>query len=802
MSGMNGLLEAFATGAGPVALETLWKVSLVLLAGSGVTWLLRRHSSSLRHLIWTFTVVGTLVVPIAVVVAPSWRVRLLPALQTTPATRDARTDAPAQPTPIAGESRQPLTQRAATPQPTPHITTAVNAAGSVRWSWPLVLLTAWLLGAIAVYAWIVSGLISVALLARRATAITDEGWLRALQSTRARLAIRRPVRLLEVSGNTTPMTFGLFRSTIVLPAEARTWSAARQRIVLLHELAHVGRRDVLVQLVGQIACAAYWFHPLAWYAAKQLRIEREHACDDTVVSAGEKPSEYATHLLAVARAYRATRALQPAALAMARPSQLEGRLIAVLTPGVRRARVTGRRVLVSACVALGTIVPLAALTPVSRSVTNAVLRQSADVIAYPRPTDALGQRWSWAFSETARRTPRRGFWIGYSIRRQSYAGDGVISGSGFDLGQLGRRPLQTQLFGTQPTEYRGRGRGPLVTRDIAILFRFDGRAQTIDDASGVRVHSMHLGMDLEGLPVYWLGHASDAQSIDWLTVQFYALPASEYRDELIDAVGTHQTASLAVPFLSRVLAEEKDASLRAEAAEGLGEQGSPEAERVLLELVPKDPSSDVRREGAEALGALTTPTATAALLDFARNSADQDVRMEATEALGEQATPAALRALEELVFNSDDIDVMREAAEALGDMTDDMGFAVLYKVLRSHPMWEVRSEAAESMAEIDPSLSISVLEESIFIDRDARVQEDAVEAAADLGESGLPLLRRVIRDHKNPDVRRRGARPMSPRWWSGVERARREISCSAASRSWRCGRQAWRSARIRSPTRS
>jgi beta-lactamase regulating signal transducer with metallopeptidase domain len=753
MSGTDGVLDTIATGALPVALETLWKVSLVLLFGSVLTWLLRRRSAALRHMIWTFTVCGALIVPVAALIAPSWRVRLLPALE-APAIQTAESSAKRSETSAANTSattREPQLDRGQTTAARTQI--AADTSKSVNLSWPMALLAVWMLGAIAVYSWVVSRLIAVGLLARKSRLITDESWLNALEAARGRLGIRRPVRLLELPGNTTPMTFGLLSSTIVLPEDARSWSPARQRIVLLHELAHVRRRDVLVQLLGQVACAAYWFHPLVWYAARQLRIEREHACDDTVVSAGERPSEYASHLLAVARAYRATPALQPAALAMARPSQLEGRLIAVLAPGMRRAQLTGRRVLLSACIAIGIILPLSALTPVSRAVTNVVEQQSAEVISYSRPTDPLAQRWSWAFAETARRTPRRGYWVGYSITRQSYANNGVISGSGFDLSQLSRRPLQTQLFGTQPAEYRGRGRGPLITRDIAILFRFDGRARTIDDASGVRVHSMHLGTDLEGLPVYWLGHATDAQSISWLTDQFYVLPTSQYRDEVIDAVGVHQTASLAVPFLSRVLAEESDPELRAEAAEGLGEQGSPDAERLLREVVQKDPSLGVRREGAEALGAFTTPTATAALLELAHKADDSDVRTQATEALGEQSTPEALRALEDLVFNADDLDVMREAAESIGDMTDDMGFAVLYKVLRSHPRWEIRAEAAESMAEIDPAQSISALEEAIFRDRDQRVQEDAVEAAGDLGERAHPLLRRVIRDHPDPEVR-------------------------------------------------
>ena len=80
---------------------------------------------------------------------------------------------------------------------------------------------------------------------------------------------------------------------------------------------------------GRRAEILYWFHPLAWMAARALRREAERACDDLVLNAGVAGPEYAGHLLAVARAASSLRA-EPAAAAMARPSTLEGRIRAML----------------------------------------------------------------------------------------------------------------------------------------------------------------------------------------------------------------------------------------------------------------------------------------------------------------------------------------------------------------------------------------------------------------------------------------------------------------------------------------
>ncbi len=131
------------------------------------------------------------------------------------------------------------------------------------------------------------------------------------------------------------MAWGLLRPAVVLPEDAEGWSVEQRRAVLTHELGHVKRHDCLTQALAQVACAVYWFHPLAWVAAWRLRVERERACDDLVLRAGASGPDYADHLLQLARGARA--AAGPAwALAMARPSQLEGRLLAILDPSLDR----------------------------------------------------------------------------------------------------------------------------------------------------------------------------------------------------------------------------------------------------------------------------------------------------------------------------------------------------------------------------------------------------------------------------------------------------------------------------------
>lgn len=127
-----------------------------------------------------------------------------------------------------------------------------------------------------------------------------------------------------------PATFG---RRILLPASAKNWTDEKLRIVLLHERAHLARQDTLLGVIGDAACAVYWFHPLAWLVAARAGLERERACDDRVLDAGIAPGDYAAAMLDVARAMMRGHA---AAMPMAEVSHIERRIRAILDPNTRR----------------------------------------------------------------------------------------------------------------------------------------------------------------------------------------------------------------------------------------------------------------------------------------------------------------------------------------------------------------------------------------------------------------------------------------------------------------------------------
>ncbi len=211
------------------------------------------------------------------------------------------------------------------------------------------------------------GRIGLRRLARTATSLDTAEWRTLLDEERERADVDGPIAVLSSTHVSTPLAWGTRSPIILLPAESTTWPLEHRAVVLRHELAHIARGDALTQMLAGITCAVYWFHPLVWVAARKLRAEQERACDERVLSSGTPPTEYAAHLLEVARSARKLGAHGLVSLAMARPSQLEGRLLAVLNQPSRRHRISPAARIAGITGALLVFVALSAFTPMPRA---------------------------------------------------------------------------------------------------------------------------------------------------------------------------------------------------------------------------------------------------------------------------------------------------------------------------------------------------------------------------------------------------------------------------------------------------
>jgi beta-lactamase regulating signal transducer with metallopeptidase domain len=337
--------------------------SVALLSGAGfVTLVLRRSSSSARHLVWLLAICGALCLPFSFVL-PNWQVPLgldrnaayLPPAEDGSVLTQLRTDV----LPVEDERTGELATQ--------------ETARSTPWAaWAV---WVWLTGVVFLLIRLVSGLALARVLVGRCS--PDRGRLAALaRQLQAGLVIKRPTSVLvgEREGMpAVPMTMGLLRPVILLPRGAEMWEEERLRATLLHELGHVRRGDFAWQVLAHFACALYWFNPLVWFAAGRLRVEGEQASDDLVISAGVSPADYAQLLLEAVRTMpdRSVR-VETAAVAMARRSEIEVRISSLLSAGKRRGFLAPRIMVAAAVAATGLLVPLAALRPVARTSADEV----------------------------------------------------------------------------------------------------------------------------------------------------------------------------------------------------------------------------------------------------------------------------------------------------------------------------------------------------------------------------------------------------------------------------------------------
>jgi TonB family protein len=166
-----------------------------------------------------------------------------------------------------------------------------------------------------------------------------------VMETAERTADRDPVYLADVSA---PLLCGLFETAILLPRASVSWSAEQRTAALRHELAHKERKDLFTGLLGHLACAAYWFHPLAWAIVRRMRDEQEAACDDAVLSSGFAPDIYAEALVATARQLTSTSLI---GCHMLTPQTLKTRIARLLDHSLPRTSSTaalGRTAVISA----------------------------------------------------------------------------------------------------------------------------------------------------------------------------------------------------------------------------------------------------------------------------------------------------------------------------------------------------------------------------------------------------------------------------------------------------------------------
>jgi uncharacterized protein (TIGR03435 family) len=339
----------------------LAKVTVLLGGGLLVQRCMSRTRAAAQHMVLAATMVATLAVPCA-----AWLLSPV-----TIEVRSAHVEAPGR---MSHEGTQPMPEAAPTATTLSRATSGTTVAGLTVMD---AFGAAWLLGIaigvvpLAVSVWRIRQLRREAVPAAH---VLLAGW------DVARLTGQRhtiDVLLHEAAG--VPATCGVFTPFVLLPLDAREWGDGDIRRALLHEFEHIRRRDVLLSMLGRLACAVYWFHPLVWMATRRMHLEAERACDDAVVAHADR-ADYAAQLVALGARITGHRLVPGVPMAARTPSDLAVRVSAILAEQGPRGRVGRRTALtLAACASLLVLVvsPLRAARALDATVGNAAQSQAS-----------------------------------------------------------------------------------------------------------------------------------------------------------------------------------------------------------------------------------------------------------------------------------------------------------------------------------------------------------------------------------------------------------------------------------------
>jgi beta-lactamase regulating signal transducer with metallopeptidase domain/HEAT repeat protein len=706
--------------AGTPMMLLLAKATLILLAALGITVAMQRASAGARHLVWLVTLGTLLLVPAVAMWAPL-RLEILPARATkvvAPQTTAPNASLPREATTSVKTDGQPAvanTAAAAIPSSeSPGLVSRLSSMSAFS-----AIVTIWSAVVLVLCLSLAYGALAVRRIVRNARPLDSPDWSTPLWEVADRLSLEEPPRLLGSDDAKMPFACGILKPTIVLPADCESWSLDRRRAVLLHELAHVRRHDLIGHTLGRLACAVYWFHPLVWTAAKKLRSESERACDDLALACGARASDYAEHLLDIVTSVRHD-STPAVALAMARRKEFEGRMLAILDPELRHSSPTRRQ-------SMALIASLAVISMVVGAAAPAPRPARTVVDIAPQPT----------------RQP------------QLHDVADPQAPKGKQLAAAAPESLSIPLSGDMDNIDRIDNH-KAISKSIANSIK-SGLVNGIKNTVGASIANSVASSVASSVTnaVTNTVTSSVTNSVTKTTTAKVLENLLGDRDKKEQGKGDDRPI-----LLAGILKNDGDASLRRIAAWGLGEYAeSPVAVEALATALRRDQSSAVREMAAWALAqGDESPTTADALAAALRGDSELKVRATAAWALGQVGNRESAGPLSAALSDQNQGIRMR-AAWALGQLNLKDAPRPLIAMLRdSDP--RMREVVAWALFQIEDPAAVPALEAALKGETDKDLQLAYIRALAATGERSVDAIRGLLQS-SDPRIRSMAVRALA-----------------------------------------
>ncbi len=790
--------------------HSLWQAALLAMALAFLLFSTRRASPRLRHLMSVGALLAAAVLPLATGIA-SARTQLRRDAVVTASGPTTQTIEAAAFVPSASNLLEPVAGQQTIRVQVRQSVLGVRQMLMLRVEPALPFAVAiWLIGVLLLSVRSIGGL----LWAHRLTRVDTKPVTAAIGGITSRLAdqlrVRGMVRVLESGRARVPLVIGWLRPVILLPSSLMVGLTPQQlEAILAHELAHIRRHDYALNLLQTVIETLLFYHPAIWWISGRIREEREHACDDlAVATTGGDRFFYSSVLVEVER-WRGT---WPSP-AMAVTGGSLWRRVERLIGGKSAPLDLGARWFAGVITVITAGFSLGGAARAETRLDSSALMQGISVQELPgaQPDTVirivgnapLGQRWQQAMQQAR---GRRSYYIGYVLpgdarRRESFYFDDSVAVRTEDGYLTGRLRFEDGAHGLTFTGVPlARLLGPLARHQIAIFYRFDGG----------RLTRVHLGnydfpVHFQRTPLFWLGAASDAESVARVLELERAAGSEDMRQTLTAVTGVHTDAATVLPPLRRWLEDEARSNmLRAEAAEWLGSVARPEALTALSRRARIDRQRPIRHASVSALAHFPLSPATDTLFDFVRSLDDKATVRESITALGHRPEPRVVTFLNALARDHAVVENRLAAIGALANLPDGIGVPATATFAEEDPDLVIRKaaivalghtqgparaletleriarrndplreDAVNAMGHFADARAVQSLLELAEADSSLRMQLAAVDALGEVHphEAALAALERVARDHPRREVRLKALEGLGS-YWEGEEAAR------------------------------
>ncbi|GAE94695.1 hypothetical protein JCM21714_3876 [Gracilibacillus boraciitolerans JCM 21714] len=142
----------------------------------------------------------------------------------------------------------------------------------------------WVSGMLVMFAFTVHAWLRLRSIKKSMSIIKNQEVHSLFAQCKQRLGISQKIVLVNSPLIKSPLTFGMFKTYIILPRHADAWlSLDELKYILLHELHHYKYKDISTNYLVVLFQIMYWYNPLIWIAFRNMRLDREIACDSAVL---------------------------------------------------------------------------------------------------------------------------------------------------------------------------------------------------------------------------------------------------------------------------------------------------------------------------------------------------------------------------------------------------------------------------------------------------------------------------------------------------------------------------------------